>query len=213
MLRPAIVKTRITNHAIAHLATDRFRPPHQIMRMTQTRDRHEIGNFGHPFIRKESRQENVGIGQIKLLSAGPIENRAEFETAAFFGIEKSGENTGRIEARKTHEVNRGVYSDQSDRVQVTDDAVVFDWLITWPACRASAWMHTRQPMGPLGRRKEGCFDHHERFALPKSFPSPVQASKPRPTGVPVTEVGTAAMTPSKVAKASARPTESLFRNF
>src|ERR1051326_672183 len=47
--------------------------------------------------------------------------------------------------------------------------------------------------------------------LPKTFPRPVHASRPRPTGVPTTWNGTAASTANTVAKANARPAESFFR--
>src|SRR4051812_15067230 len=55
---PAVVKAWIEDHAKAQIPAHRFGPTHQIVTMAQICDRHEIGNFTHPFIRQEASDEN-----------------------------------------------------------------------------------------------------------------------------------------------------------
>jgi hypothetical protein len=57
------------------------------------------------------------------------ENWGKLKPASFLVIEKSSEDSRRIEAWKGHEVDRSIHPDKRDCMQITDNSVIFDRLI------------------------------------------------------------------------------------
>ena len=126
---PAVIETGLADHAKANFAAHGFDAPNDIMGMAHFLDWHAIGNLGDAVIRQEARQQNIGVGQIKLAMLRVVQNRRDAEVAAFVVIEKPGKNSRRVEVRERHEIDGAIHADQSNGVEVADDAIVFDGLI------------------------------------------------------------------------------------
>lgn len=91
-------------------------------------DRHEVDNFSHAFLAQESRDQDVGFGQVHLPVCAFV-GAGDSEKAALFVIQDRGEDTGRVEVRQTAPVDGSVHADERHRVHVADDAVMFDGLV------------------------------------------------------------------------------------
>ena len=88
-------------------------------------DRHEIGDLRHALVGKETRDQDVGIGQIHLLDLR-LGGGREAEIAADVLVEQRREDARGIEVGQAEPVDRTVSADKSDAAQVADDAVVRD---------------------------------------------------------------------------------------
>ena len=125
-----VVEARIAAHAEAHLATDRLRATHEVVRDAGVLHRHEVGHLGHAVVGQEPGEQHVGVGQVELLVRRVVELRRDLEAAAALGVEEGGEHRRRVEGRQAEEVDRSVLAHQRDRVEVADDAVVLDGRVT-----------------------------------------------------------------------------------
>ena len=92
-------------------------------------DRHEVSYLGDAVFREETRNQYVGIREVKLLGSHMIESRLNAEEPALVGIEQGSEDGRRIELRKAKEINRSCHADKCNRSHISDDAVVFNRLV------------------------------------------------------------------------------------
>jgi hypothetical protein len=92
-------------------------------------ERHEIDDFTHSVGGKEACDQHIGVGPIDLLFGIFLNGWSDSKITAFVFVENGAENTGRIEIRETKPVNGAVLADQRRCTQISDYAVVFDWLI------------------------------------------------------------------------------------
>ncbi len=136
MMSTRVIETRRAHHPVAHFAAHGFDPAHQPRRrvglgliVSGHRHRHEIADFRHPLRGQETRQENVRIDDVKLLVPRIVEHRRDLEMTALFIVEQRGEYRRRIEVRETQVIDGAVHAHHRHRLEVADDAVVFDGLI------------------------------------------------------------------------------------
>ena len=129
-LGPAVIEGRSADHIETHFAADGLGAANELMGRAPFRHRHEVRDFRDPFVGEKTGQEDVGIGKVDLLVPRIGKVRADFEAAAFLIIEDRRENRGRIELRETHEIDRPIHPDERDGMEIADDAVILDWLIT-----------------------------------------------------------------------------------
>src|SRR5437764_10274851 len=98
-------------------------------------DGHKIGNFCYTIIGEETRNEDIRFGNIQLFmldTRGIRLSRCETEKAAFMSIENCSKGAGRIEMWETIPVNRAIFSNKSGSVHISNNGIVFNWLI---ACK------------------------------------------------------------------------------
>lgn len=73
--------------------------------------------------------EDVGVGPIKLFGFRAVGNGSDLEPAPLGIIQDRAENTGRVEMGKAEPIDGSIHADQSGRLHVPDQSVVFDGLI------------------------------------------------------------------------------------
>ena len=115
-------------HGPAHGAHD-ANDPVRLLASARVLDRHEVDHFADPLGAEEARQQHVAVGQVHLLVLGVVE-AGDLEEASFVLVENRGEDAWRVELRQAAPVDRTVHTHQRDRVQVADDAVGLDRLIS-----------------------------------------------------------------------------------
>ena len=92
-------------------------------------DRHKVGYLRDAMFREETRNQYVGIREVKLLGSHMIESRLNAEEPALVGIEQGSKDGRRIELWKAKEINRSCHADKCNRSHISDDAVVFNRLV------------------------------------------------------------------------------------
>jgi hypothetical protein len=73
--------------------------------------------------------EDVGIGPIILFGFHSLGNGSDLESASLGMIQDSAEHARGVEMGKTEPVDGPVHADQSGRLHVPDQAVIFNRLI------------------------------------------------------------------------------------
>ena len=98
VLTPRIIKSRLALHLEIHLAPDDGYGADNLIRFhTVSPNRHVIRQFGHTFVRKKSRQQNVRVWEIQLSYPLFSQLRLNLKTATDLIIEKRCKHAGRIE--------------------------------------------------------------------------------------------------------------------
>ena len=92
-------------------------------------DGHVVDDLDDAVAEEEAGDEDVGFGPVDLLAGGGGGGGGDFEMAAFFLVENSGEDAGGIEVGETKPIDGAVQADQGGGLGVADQAVVFDGLI------------------------------------------------------------------------------------
>src|SRR5215471_12095539 len=100
---------------------------------------HVIGQLGDTFLRKESRQQNVGIRQVQLAYANVFQLRRNLEAAALLVVEHCRKHRRRIEFWIAKEIDRTVHAYQCDRTHVADHAVILNGLEAHVSEKHSLW--------------------------------------------------------------------------
>jgi len=93
-------------------------------------DRHEINDLTDTLKREKARDQDIGFWEIVLILPH-LGRRAwcNAEEAAFFSIEQRPKNAGCIKSGHAAPVNRAIFADKSDRVQITYDPMVLNWQV------------------------------------------------------------------------------------
>ncbi len=126
-----IVEGRKTLEAKSNVAGDGTHAPNNLVIVgmvtpqTARLDGHEVDYLADPFITENTRDQDIGIGEIELLARSGSRG-GDFEIAPFLIVEQRAEHARRIEMRKTTPIDRAVHADQCDRVEVSDHPVVFN---------------------------------------------------------------------------------------
>ena len=92
-------------------------------------DGHEIGDLGDTVVAEEARDQDVGFRKVELFTAR-LADQADLEEPALGVIEESGKNARRVKPRQTAPIDGTIHADQGNRMQVTDDAVVFNRFVS-----------------------------------------------------------------------------------
>ena len=92
-------------------------------------DGHEIFQFDDAVFVRETCDENVCGGPVKLLAANLVGDGGDLEVAAFGVVEDRAENAWGIEVGRAVPIDGTVHPDEGDGAHVADDSVVFDWLV------------------------------------------------------------------------------------
>jgi hypothetical protein len=90
-------------------------------------DRHEIGDFTNPLTGEKARDQDIGLWELVLIV--PHFGRGLWgnaEEAAFVSIEQRPKDAGCIESGQAAPVNRAIFADKRDRMQITDDPMVLN---------------------------------------------------------------------------------------
>ena len=125
-----VVEPGIAHHAETNLSPHGLHTADEVVPVPRVvLDRHEIRYLGDTFLREEPGKEDIRVGEIELLLSCTVENGSDAEPSPFFLVEDRSEDRRRVEIRETHEVDRTVHTDESDRVQVPDDTVILDRLV------------------------------------------------------------------------------------
>src|SRR5438034_8770610 len=120
-----IVKGRATDQLEGELAAHDANSAYNavVLRVFLCRlDRHEIGDFTHTLKREKARDQDIGLWEIVLILphlGGSAWCNAE--KPALFSIQQRPENAGCIKSGHAAPVNRAIFADQSDRMQITND--------------------------------------------------------------------------------------------
>jgi hypothetical protein len=97
-----------------------------VHRLAGLRWGHEVLHLPHSVGRQEARDEDVGVGEVKLLGAPAVAVRRDAEQASVVGIEDGRKDARRVESRAAVPVDRPVGADERDGVQVADQAMLGD---------------------------------------------------------------------------------------
>ena len=90
---------------------------------------HEIDDLADPGRREKPGHQHIGFGQVHLAILDIFMRRRNFEEAALFVVQQRRENGGRIEFRKTHEINRAVHPHQCHRAEIANHPIILDRLV------------------------------------------------------------------------------------
>src|SRR5271170_3119540 len=109
----SVIEGGLAFHAETHAAAYHFYDPNQAfeVRCRAGRDGHEVDDLAHAIRGQKSRYQDVRVGPVKLPARDFAVDWADPEIAAFFGVEKGGENAGRIKAGKAKPVDRPILRD------------------------------------------------------------------------------------------------------
>jgi hypothetical protein len=129
MLAAGTIEPGRTKLAKPDFASHGPRTPYQHMRLANLFDRHEVAHLGNSLLGEEARHEDVRVRQVELFVPHSIKIRVNVEAPTLMLVEQAGENRWRIKSRKAHEVDRCSFSYQSDRMQVTHNPIIFNWMV------------------------------------------------------------------------------------
>jgi len=88
MCARCVVKTRLAAHLEVNLPPDHRHRPNNLIRLLRIcRDRHIVSQLGHTFFRKESREQNVRVRQVKLAYPRVRQLRLNLKISAPFIVE------------------------------------------------------------------------------------------------------------------------------
>jgi hypothetical protein len=121
----------------AHLPAHGEHPadyPVAVHRLAGTGRGHEVLHLPHSVRHQESRDQDVGVGEVELLRAPALAVGRDTEQAPVVGVEDRREDARRVEARAAVPVDRPVGPDERDGVQVADQAVLGDRQVARPRC-------------------------------------------------------------------------------
>ena len=105
-----------------------------VVNYTTELDGHKIGDFAHAINGEETSNQDIRLRQVELFASHAhiaVEYGGDAKEAAFAGIEQRAKDAGRIEPWDTAPVDRAVFANQRDGVQVADDRVIFDGKIVF----------------------------------------------------------------------------------
>ena len=76
------------------MAPNRFRATHKVLQVTELSNRHEIRDLRYPRFGQKTRQQDIGIRQIKLALHRVVNDRTKLKSSAFLVIQQGRENGG-----------------------------------------------------------------------------------------------------------------------
>jgi hypothetical protein len=124
---PRIIKSRLALHLEMNLAPDDGDGADNLIRLHAVRpNRHEVRQFGHTFVCKKSRQQNVRVWQIQLSHPPFSQLRLNLKTATFLIIEQGCKHAGRIEIWVAKKVDGTVYTHEGNRAHIANYPVVLN---------------------------------------------------------------------------------------
>lgn len=129
MLVPAVVEAGSADEVIFYFAPDAGNAADQFFVFVRA-DGHEVGDLPYSIGGKKAGEQDVGIGEVELFLLHLAKNGPDVEEAAIFFVQEFCEDGGGVEIGKTQKVDGTVEADESDSVEVADDAIIFDGLIT-----------------------------------------------------------------------------------
>src|SRR6202007_2938391 len=138
MLSPGVIKARLANHLELNFAANAFCAPNDLGPFAKpfltpnffVGHRHEIADLTDTVRRKEASEKNVRIWNITLSWPAILEAGGERKPSAFVRIKQISKNRGGIEIGKTAKIDGPVDGNQSHRLQIPNNAVVLNGLIT-----------------------------------------------------------------------------------
>src|SRR5262249_3811510 len=92
-------------------------------------DRHVVVDLADPIGMKKARHKDVGVRPVELLVSQIVIRRSDAKPSALGVVQDRSKHTGRIKAWQTKPVDGAIHANQGSGAQVSDHAVVFDWLV------------------------------------------------------------------------------------
>src|SRR5262249_20182856 len=92
-------------------------------------NRHVIVDLADTVGMKKARHKDVGVRPVELLVPQIVIRRSDTKPSALRVVQDCSKHAGRIEAGQTKPVDGAIHANQGCGAQVSDYAVVFNWLV------------------------------------------------------------------------------------
>jgi hypothetical protein len=131
---PRVIECRETLESESHRAGNRHDSANDLVRIgllppeTTRLNGHKVDHFPYTVATEKTGDQYIGIREIELL-ANARGNRTDLEIASRGTIQKVGKDAWGVEMREAAPVDRTVHADQSHRVKVPYNTVVFNGFV------------------------------------------------------------------------------------
>jgi hypothetical protein len=132
---PRVIESRETLQSESHRAGNRHDSANDLVRIgllppeTARLNGHKVDHLSYAVTAEKACDQYIGIWEIELL-ASAWGNRTDLEVATSIIVQKGGKYARRIKVREAAPVDRTVHADQSHRVKVPYNTVVFNGFVS-----------------------------------------------------------------------------------